>query len=148
MRIPSTLENLIRWLYPTYHLRHQGNLDIARDCYFDRCNRVLFGKDVFVNRKCQFHVGYGNSEIIIGDKVWIGMDTCFVCPTHYFGNEEQRAGTTISKSIVVESGVWIGARVTILPGVKIGKGAIVAAGSVVANNLEANCLWGGGCQLS
>ncbi len=48
-----------------------------------------------------------------------------------------------SKPIIVKDGAWIGARATILPGVTIGKNAIVAAGSVVRENVPDNALVAG-----
>ena len=148
MKIPCSIRNLVRRFNPTYGLIHKGNLRIARDCFFDSEKQVEFGKDVFVNRKCQFHIG--SKELVrisIGDQVWIGMDVCFVCPTHKIGCHKQRAGEAIYKSIRIDNGVWIGARTTILPGVHIGEGSIIAAGRVVANDVSPNELWGG-CPLS
>ena len=52
-------------------------------------------------------------------------------------------GELISKPIVIEDNVWIGANVTILKGVTIGKGAIVAAGAVVRENVPSFSIVGG-----
>lgn len=48
-----------------------------------------------------------------------------------------------SKPIIIEDNVWIGARSIILKGVTIGKGSVIAAGSVVTKDVPANCLAGG-----
>ena len=48
-----------------------------------------------------------------------------------------------SKDVVVDEDVWLGARVTLLPGVHIGRGAIIAAGSVVTRSVQAYSIWGG-----
>lgn len=143
MKLPSTIENFVRFFFPHFNIKNEGGLCIARDCYFDNSSQVEFGKDVFVNRKCQFHVGSKNARIVIGNSVWIGMDVCFVCPTHEIGNFKQRAGRPLYNDIIIEDGCWIGARTTILPGVTIGEGSVVAAGSVVDKSLAPNCLWGG-----
>ncbi len=45
--------------------------------------------------------------------------------------------------VIIKKNAWIGINVTILPGVTIGEGAIVAAGSVVNKDVSANTLWGG-----
>jgi len=45
--------------------------------------------------------------------------------------------------IVVEEDVWIGANVTLLPGVKVGRGATVAAGAVVSKDIPPYCVAGG-----
>lgn len=143
MRIPCVLSNMIRFVFPKYNLNHEANLDIARDCFFDNPKQVFFGKDVFVNRKCQFHVGIKKAKILIGNSVWIGMDCCFVCPSHEIGDNKQRAGNRLYNDIVVGDGVWIGARATILAGVTIGSGSVIAAGSVITKSVPPNELWGG-----
>ena len=70
------------------------------------------------------------------------MNVSFICVSHQIGNLSKRAGQNVYESINVEDGVWIGANSTILPGVKLGKGSIVAAGAVVTRNVEANCIVG------
>jgi acetyltransferase-like isoleucine patch superfamily enzyme len=45
--------------------------------------------------------------------------------------------------VTIGSGVWIASRVTVLPGVRIGDGAVVAAGAVVARDVPAHTLVGG-----
>lgn len=141
-RIPCTISNLMRFFILTFQLRHNGNLKIARDCYFDKPSQVLFGKDVFINKKVQFHVGSGSDEnvnIYIGDNVWVG----FICATHMIGDKTQRAGEKVHQSISIGKGTWIGARATILPNVSIGEGCAIAAGSVVTKDIPANTLSGG-----
>lgn len=51
--------------------------------------------------------------------------------------------TSFAHPIVIEDDCWIGARVTILPGVTIGKGTTIAAGAVVTKNIEAGVVAGG-----
>lgn len=48
-----------------------------------------------------------------------------------------------SKDVIVEEDVWIGARVTLLPGVHIGRGAIIAAGAVVNGYVQPYSICGG-----
>ena len=58
------------------------------------------------------------------------------------GRGEHR-GTSFARPIVIESDCWIGARVTILDGVRIGAGSTIAAGAVVTQDIEPGCLAGG-----
>ncbi|MDR2406844.1 MAG: sugar O-acetyltransferase, partial [Bacteroidales bacterium] len=46
-------------------------------------------------------------------------------------------------SVVIEDNVWIGDKVTILPGVHIGYGSIIGANAVVTKDVPANCVVGG-----
>ena len=54
-----------------------------------------------------------------------------------------RQGMSETKPVVINDDVWIGARVTILPGVTVGKGAIIGAGSVVTKNIPEYAIVGG-----
>lgn len=120
------------------------NVEIRRLCFFDRPKQVFLVDGTFVNRYCQFHIGANDSvKIEIGKNVFIGMNVSFICISHQIGNLSKRAGQNIYESINVEDGVWIGVNSTILPGVKIEKGSIVAVGAVVTRDVEANSIVGG-----
>jgi maltose O-acetyltransferase len=67
----------------------------------------------------------------------------FCTSTHEIGSRERRGGKSISIPIKVGNGCWIGARSMILPGVTIGDGCIIAAGSVVTKDCEPNGLYAG-----
>ena len=73
-----------------------------------------------------------DAPIRIGDSVAIGWDVRFVTSNHEVGGPDDRAGANIAAPISIEDGCWIGAGAILLPGVTIGRGSIVAAGSVVA----------------
>jgi maltose O-acetyltransferase len=47
------------------------------------------------------------------------------------------------KSVFIGNGVWVGVNATILPGITIGDGCVIAAGAVVTSDCEPNCLYGG-----
>lgn len=125
--------------------------------------KELFGKTgehVYVNPP--LHVDYGR-HIEIGDHFYANMDCIFLDVNKIiFGNHVMvgprvsfftaghptDAGVRIQDlefglPIVVEDNVWIGGNSTILPGVTIGKNAIVAAGSVVTKNVAANTIVAG-----
>jgi acetyltransferase-like isoleucine patch superfamily enzyme len=56
---------------------------------------------------------------------------------------DRRDGRPPEAPVVIEDGVWIGMRCTILKGVTVGRNTIVAAGSLVTRDLPANVLAGG-----
>lgn len=59
------------------------------------------------------------------------------------GDEKQRAGKSYAAKIVIEDGCWIGARTTIMPGVKIKKGCVIGSDSLVLTDTEPNGLYAG-----
>jgi maltose O-acetyltransferase len=63
--------------------------------------------------------------------------------SHKLGPSAHRAGKHDLLPVEIGDGAWIGARATILPGVTIGRGAVVSAGSVVNKNVPPNSIVAG-----
>jgi maltose O-acetyltransferase len=84
-----------------------------------------------------------NDEIRIGDEVNIGHHTLLITSRHRVGSAERRAGLLETAPVVLEHGCWLGARVTVLPGVTVGRGAVVAAGAVVTKDVPPNTMVAG-----
>lgn len=84
--------------------------------------------------------------ITIGNNVMMGPYCMIFTSDHETSNLSIpmcRQGFTKVEPVVIEDDVWIGARVIILKGVRIGKGSIIAAGSVVAKDVEPYTVVGG-----
>lgn len=116
--------------------------NINPDCFFTyfRGRKVKIGKDSFINYRCFFD---STSTINIGDNCFVGFDVMFCTSSHELGGTKRRAGNGTGVPIRIEDGCWIGARATILSGVTIGKGCIIAAGSIVNKDCEPNGLYAG-----
>ena len=112
---------------------------IRGGCFFGR-PRVSIGKDTFINYNCFFEA---TNKITIGNNCAVAMGVTFCNSNHDTNNPSRRAGEVESQPITVGNGVWIGANSTILPGVIIGDGCVIAAGAVVANDCEPNGIYGG-----
>lgn len=106
--------------------------------YTDCGKNIHLGKNVFINSSCHFQDQGG---IYIGDNVLIGHCVTLATLNHLPSPKER--GSMIPKAIHIGNDVWIGSNSTILPGVTVGEGAIVAAGSVVTKNVEPNTVVGG-----
>lgn len=103
------------------------------------CGKNLrFGKRVFVNSGCKFQDQGG---ITIGDDVLIGHNVVIATLNHAM--EPDHRGDLIPGAVYVGNKVWIGSNATILPGVKIGDGAVVAAGAVVTKDVAPLTVVGG-----
>jgi maltose O-acetyltransferase len=83
------------------------------------------------------------APITIGNRVFIGHHVVLITTNHKIGPPSQRCGCWEREPITIEDGVWIGACAKLLPGVTIGRGAIVAAGAVVTRDVPPNTLVGG-----
>ena len=78
---------------------------------------------------------WGQGGIKIGDRVMIGSNSSITTITHDYRRENMYQ-TVVKKPIAIEDDVWIGANSVILPGITIGKGAVVGAGSIVTKDVE------------
>jgi acetyltransferase-like isoleucine patch superfamily enzyme len=96
------------------------------------------GKNVFINFDCVF-LDLGG--ITIEDNVLIAPKVSLLSEGHPI-SPDNRHSLTVAP-IHIKKNAWIGANATILQGVTIGENAIVAAGSVVTNNVPNNTIVGG-----
>lgn len=105
--------------------------------------KLTVGRGSFIGAETMISGAVGN-ELIVGENCAISNRVNFVLGTHEIGNHSLRAGKGIAGGkIVVGDGAWIGFSSTILPGVTIGEGAIVAAGSVVTRDVPADTMVAG-----
>jgi maltose O-acetyltransferase len=98
------------------------------------------GYDSMINYGCFFDT---TSEVKIGRGCSIGMEVLFCTSSHEIGSADKRAGLNTSYAITIGDGTWVGARCAILPGVQIGSGCVIAAGSIVVRDCEKDSLYAG-----
>lgn len=115
---------------------------VMRNCIFENYRKMSIGSYVFINHHTCFSTPEGMK---IGDFVMIGPYCLFASVHHEF--DDHKRPMIFQKPrilpIVIEDDVWIGAKATVLGGVRIGRGAIVAAGAVVTKDVEAYSIVGG-----
>lgn len=99
---------------------------------------VTVGERVFINRN-----SYIRSSVTIEDDVSLGPFVRLISDSHDIGMKQRRTGTPRVDPIVVGRGSWIGAGAIILGGVRVGSRSIVAAGSVVTQDVPDNVVVGG-----
>ena len=118
-------------------------------------NKVYVGNDTYGTINC-LTWGCGNETLKIGNLCSIAQEVVFLLGADHFTNHassypfksKMQLGdggldATSKGNIIVGDDVWIGYRATILSGVEIGKGAIIAAGSVVTKNIPPYAIVGG-----
>lgn len=143
------------WLFdfpPLYQMRNLAykhlfgsgeKITVGRECSFIRAdfayeNRNL-GKLVIGN-KCAFnhHVEIDYSGgVVIEDEVWISQNTIIETHSHVISKGTKYLWPIRRTSLIIESGVWIGAGVIVTESVnRIGRNSIVAAGAVVTKDVQ------------
>lgn len=108
--------------------------------FTDHGLRLDLGERVFVNQNCTF-LDYAG--IRLAERVMVAPRVTFITMGHPVDTDDRKVWLT-GGPIDVEENVWIGAGATVLPGVTIGRDSVIAAGSVVADDVPPRSLVTGG----
>ena len=112
-----------------------GRVKICTSAIFLGNGALEIGDDVWIgagSRICPI----GKAVIVIGNSVDVGPEVVILSGTHKIDSLGCRvAGEGIAKSVEIGAGCWLCARATILPGVKMPRKTIVAAGAVVVRDV-------------
>jgi UDP-2-acetamido-3-amino-2,3-dideoxy-glucuronate N-acetyltransferase len=90
--------------------------------------RIVIGDRAALNSFCRI---FGHGRVEIGEDTQLGPGSLITTTDHDYRGELE----TSFKSVIIGKGVWIGANVTVLPGIEIGDYAVIGAGSVVTKNI-------------
>jgi len=121
---------------------YQRKIYLMPGCKFENVRDMQFGKYIFINHNTVFSTPHGMK---IGSYVMIGPYCLFATVHHGFADwKKPMIFQPVSESpITIEDDVWIGANVTVLGGVTIGRGSMVAAGAVVTKDVKPYAIVGG-----
>tara|TARA_B110000091_G_scaffold214551_1_gene268974 strand:+ start:4276 stop:4830 length:555 start_codon:yes stop_codon:yes gene_type:complete len=114
------------------------NTNFLMGLEFRKPSNISIGNNSVLNKKVLLD-GRGG-QLIIGNNVDIAQETNIWTLEHDVHDDFH---TDTGGDVIIEDFVWIASRCTILPGVKIGRGAVVAANSVVTKDVEAMTIVGG-----
>ena len=117
----------------------------GRWCFFtSKGGEIVIGENTFLNTQVILNADIGG-KIRISNDCMIGPRTIFRTANHKIKdiNSVKREQGHAFADILVERNVWIGANVTVLPGVTIGENSVIAAGAVVTKDIPKNCLAAG-----
>lgn len=146
VRVLNYLTNHVIAHAPSYTVRHFWyrrvlGIQLARDagvhlgCYVSfygpggiRRNSVRIGSRSRINRGCALDVRGG---LTIGDDVSVSPDVSIVTIAKLSTDRTSPE----ARPVVIEDNVWIGTRAIIMPGVTVGRGAVVGAGAVVLRDV-------------
>lgn len=126
-RVPSHAFRLaaLRWL----GVRIGWQSSIHRGCRFYQAARLEIGSHCVINQDVILDA---RSGLQIGDNVSISEQVAIYTLEHDIDDPDFR---TVGSPVVIEDYVYIGARALLLPGVRVGRGAVVAAGAVVTGDV-------------
>lgn len=127
------------WLYSRVGVKFESRSrsTVMMYCELYAPAGVSVGADSIIGRRCILD---GRAPLSIGRSVNIGGRTQLFTGTHLVDSPDFAAEF---RPITIEDHVWIAAGAIVLPGVTIGRGAVVAAGSVVSRDLEPMGIYAG-----
>lgn len=139
--------------FPVYkrNMKYCGKEVFMRplSCDFKGLENLSVGDGTSIPKGSTFYCT--NAELIIGKKVIFGPKPTIITGDHRIDiiGKHIIDVTTEDKlpendlPVVIEDGCWIGANVTILKGVRVGRGSVIAAGAVVTKSCEPYSIIGG-----
>jgi acetyltransferase-like isoleucine patch superfamily enzyme len=141
----------LHWIQGRGELIIGDNVRIDGKCSFSFAARfsnkptLIIGDNTGIGHACSLVVG---KKIVIGRHCRIaGQVSIFDSPGHASDPVARMAGSPPKdedvRPVIIEDNVWIGERATIMPGVTIGQGSIVAVGAVVMTDVPPNTMVAG-----
>jgi acetyltransferase-like isoleucine patch superfamily enzyme len=128
-----------RAIYKRLGIPIEEDVVIGPACYF-HSDIVSVGARTWINHGCHFEAV---APIEIGSDCGLSLYVTVLTSTHEVGTHQNRMGRWGVQPVKIGDGSWLGARVTVLPGVTIGDGCIIAAGALVKDDCEPDGLYAG-----
>ncbi len=110
----------------------KGNVVVTAPFYCDYGCNISVGEQFYANHNCTILDGAG---VTFGDNVFIAPNCVFSTAGHPIDAAQRNQGLEIALPITVGDNVWIGANVSVLPGVTIGSNTVIGAGSTVNKDI-------------
>lgn len=131
-RINRKWNKIRTYLYLSEFLYAGKNISIFFPVKIEGKNQVSIGNNSAIGT---FTHIWGNGGVNIGNNVLIAAHCCITSLNHNYEGDLINTSECISKNVIIGDDVWLGYNVVILPGVKIGTGCVIGAGSVVTKDI-------------
>ncbi|MCE2186006.1 hypothetical protein GPX23_08725 [Streptococcus thermophilus] len=122
--------------------KSRGFLFVGKHVSITYSKHICCGKNVKFESFSEIQ-GLASEGLIFGDNVMIGPKCSLFAENHNFSSKKltiKEQGVN-QKEIVIEDDCWIGSNVIILDGVKIGRGSVIGAGSLVSKDIPAGSIY-------
>lgn len=111
---------------------------ISPNVFFSNPERISAGRGLRLGAHCKLWAGPAHGRIVLGDDVLFGPEVMITAANYRFNEGHPVTEQAMDEAdVVIGNDVWLGTRVMVLPGVTIGDGAIIGAGSVVTKDVPA-----------
>lgn len=120
------------------HIGQNSIIESPFHCVYGQ--NIHIGDHVYLNVQCTI---LDCNQVHIGHHVMVGPAVQIYTAAHLLQAEGRIRGLEVAKPIVIEDNVWIGGGAILLPGVRIGRNAVVGAGAVVPRHVPPNTVVAG-----
>lgn len=111
---------------------------ISPNAVFSDAERISAGRGLRLGARCHLWAGPSHGRIIIGDDVLFGPEVMVTAATYRFEDGHPVTKQKMDEAdVIIGNDVWFGTRAIVLPGSRIGDGAIIGAGAVVMGEIPA-----------
>lgn len=121
---------------PRRRVQFGKGVNISPNVSFANPEQIQIGDRVSLGARCLLWAGPGCGRIVVGNDTLFGPEVMVTAASYRFNGGQPVTRQAMEEAdVVIGSDVWLGARSIILPGSRIGDGAIIGAGSVVRGNI-------------
>lgn len=121
---------------PRRKLRMGPGCSISPNAVFSNPERVEIGARLTLGARCYLWAGPGTGRIVIGDDVLFGPDVMVTSAGYRFNDGGPVTQQAMDEAdVIIGDDVWLATRVMVLPGARIGDGAIIGAGAIVTGEI-------------
>jgi acetyltransferase-like isoleucine patch superfamily enzyme len=109
---------------------------VSPNAVFANAQRITIGRNCRIGARCYLWAGPHEGRIIIGDDVMFGPEVMLTASTYRYNEGHPVTRQPLAEAdVVIGNDVWLGARAIVLPGARIGDGAIIGAAAVVRGEI-------------
>ncbi|ALG91976.1 MAG: acyltransferase [Confluentimicrobium sp.] len=117
---------------PLRRMKLGSGARISPNAVFSNPERIEAGRSMILGARCHLWAGPRTGRIVIGDNVLFGPDVMVTAAGYRFNDGAPVTAQAMDEAdVVIGNDVWLATRVIILPGARIGDGAIIGAGAIV-----------------
>lgn len=121
---------------PLRRLQRGEGVLVSPDAVFSNPERIVIGDRVSIGSRCHLWAGHAHGRILIGDDVLFGPEVLVTAATYRYNDGSPVTRQPMDEAdVVIGRDVWLGTRAVVLPGARIGDGAVIGAGAVVKGEI-------------
>ena len=123
---------------PRRALKTGPGAKISPNAVFSNPERIVIGANLSLGARCTLWAGPGMGRIVIGDDVLFGPEVMVTAAGYRFDDGAPVTAQAMDEEdVIIGNDVWLGTRAIVLPGARIGDGAIIGAGALVRGEIPA-----------